>query len=209
MVLEQCCVVGLRLWLASYVVLDTVVLVGRRRGWLLFQGNSSRLRALQAWWVEASRASPDLPSNSRWVGSHYPMPYTRRIRLSFATVRAVCFPCRGKSHHGLATWQHRSACPAASARCEVVRAMLRPSPGGASVGCKRMNLRSWGTEPSSEAAARLGRSLRSRGPNAWVGRGPMDEARPPSLGNVGPVLLASTRSGCGPPLVFMIWGFRS
>jgi hypothetical protein len=64
-VLEWCHIVGLRLQLAPYAMLDTVVLIGRRSWWLLFQGSSSQLRASQAWWVEASRASPDLPSNSR------------------------------------------------------------------------------------------------------------------------------------------------
>jgi hypothetical protein len=75
-VMERCCIVGLHLRLVSYAVLGAVVLVRWRSWWLLFQGGSSRLRASQVWWVKACRASSDLPSGSRWVGSRCPMPYT-------------------------------------------------------------------------------------------------------------------------------------
>jgi hypothetical protein len=43
-VMEQCCIMGLHLRLASYAVLGAVVLVRWRSWWLLFQGGSSRLR---------------------------------------------------------------------------------------------------------------------------------------------------------------------
>jgi hypothetical protein len=46
-VLEQCRAVGLRLRLAPYAMLGTVVLVGRCSWRLLFQGASSELRTSQ------------------------------------------------------------------------------------------------------------------------------------------------------------------
>jgi hypothetical protein len=75
--------------------------------------------------------------------------------------------------------------------------------GGAPVGCNRRNLRSCGAGSFGEVAARLGALLRSRGVNAWVGGGPMDDVRPlPPRGRVGPSLVVV---GVGPPQMWPVF----
>jgi hypothetical protein len=105
-------------------------------------------------------------------------------------IGAVCFPCQGKSHHGLAPWQHRSTRPAAPACPGWCGAALATSQHSRrappSMGWNRRNLRSCRTKPSIEV---VGEILWSCGSTSYVRGVPIDDILPFVEEWVGPSLL--------------------